>query len=100
MKEITITKSIIAEKINQEIGLPKEDAALIINSILDEIKNCLQKDGIVKISSFGTLLVNEKRERPGVIPKTSQKVIIKARKSISFKPSRIMKKSINNKPDE
>ncbi|MBV0899761.1 MAG: HU family DNA-binding protein [Wolbachia endosymbiont of Fragariocoptes setiger] len=92
----TITKATIAKKINQEIGLSEESSNAIIEHILNEINNCLIKDGTVKISSFGTFLVVDKSERPGNVPNTSQKVVVKARKSISFKPSKILKKSINN----
>jgi integration host factor subunit alpha len=91
----TVTKAKIVEKISQEVGLPKEEIYSIVNSILGEIKAYLVKDGIVKISSFGTFIVNHKKERPGNIPNTSQKIVIKARKSISFRPAKTIKESIN-----
>ena len=69
-KDTTVTKATIAENINQEIGLSKEDSASIIDDILNEIKTSLAKDGIVKISSFGTFLVKKKKERPGNVPNT------------------------------
>ncbi|VVC27544.1 Integration host factor (IHF)-like DNA-binding domain,Histone-like DNA-binding protein [Cinara cedri] len=94
-KSQTLTKLTIAEKINQEIGLSKKDSAAMIDNILDEIKAYLVKDGVVKISSFGTLVVNKKRERPGNVPNGFKKVIIKEKKSISFRPSRIIKNLIN-----
>ncbi|QKX03096.1 integration host factor subunit alpha [Wolbachia endosymbiont of Litomosoides sigmodontis] len=93
---MTVTKAIIAEDINQEIGLSKEDSAAIIDDILDEIKTSLVKDGIVKISSFGTFSIKKKKERPGNVPNTSKKVIIQARNSVSFRPSKVVKKLINN----
>lgn len=96
-KDTTVTKATIAECINQEIGLSKEDSIAIIDDILDEIKTSLAKDGIVKISSFGTFLVRRKKERPGNVPNTSEKVVIQARNSISFKPSQVLKKLINNR---
>ncbi|RDD35737.1 Integration host factor subunit alpha [Wolbachia endosymbiont of Cylisticus convexus] len=96
-KDTTVTKATIAECINQEIGLSKEDSIAIIDDILNEIKTSLVKDGIVKISSFGTFLVKKKKERPGNIPNTSKKVVIQARKSISFRPSQVLKKLINNR---
>lgn len=61
-KDTTVTKAMIAENINQEIGLSKEDSASIIDDILDEMKTSLAKDGIVKISSFGTFLVKKRRK--------------------------------------
>lgn len=96
-KDTTVTKAKIAECINQEIGLSKEDSIAIIDDILDEIKTSLAKDGIVKISSFGTFFVKNKKERPGNIPKTSERVVIQARKSISFRPSKMTKRLINNR---
>ncbi|MDD9331853.1 MAG: integration host factor subunit alpha [Wolbachia sp.] len=95
-KAKTVTKATIVESINQDIGLSKEDSASIVDDILDEIKTGLIEDGVVKISSFGTLLVKRKKERPGNIPCTSQKVMVKARNSISFRPSKVIKKLINN----
>lgn len=95
-KDTTVTKATIAENINQEIGLSKEDSASIIDDILNEIKTSLAKDGIVKISSFGTFLVKKKKERPGNVPNTSEKVMMQARSSISFRPSKIIKNLINN----
>lgn len=95
-KDTTVTKATIAECINQEIGLSKEDSVAIIEDILDEIKTSLAKDGIVKISLFGTFLVRRKKARPGNVPNTSEKVVIQARNSISFRPSQMLKKLINN----
>lgn len=94
-KDMTVTKAIIAEDINREIGLSKEDSAAIVDDILDEIKAGLVKDGIVKISSFGTFLVKKKKERPGNIPNTPKKVVVQARNSVSFRPSKVIKKLIN-----
>ncbi|MGL9717508.1 MAG: integration host factor subunit alpha [Wolbachia sp.] len=94
-KDTTVTKATIAEHINQEIGLSKEDSAAIIDDILDEIKASLVKDGIVKISSFGTFLIKRKKERPGNVPNTAKKVVIQARNSVSFRPSKVIKKLIN-----
>ncbi len=65
-KDITVTKATIAEDINQEIGLSKEDSAAIIDDILDEIKASLVKDGIVKISSFGTFLIKKRKKGQGM----------------------------------
>lgn len=96
-KGTTVTKATIIESINREIGLSKEDSAAIIDDILNEIKTSLVKDGIVKIPSFGTFLVRRKKERPGNVPNTSERVIIRARNSISFRPSQMLKKLINNR---
>ncbi|APR98160.1 integration host factor subunit alpha [Wolbachia endosymbiont of Folsomia candida] len=96
LKEMTVTKAKIVEIINQEIGFSKGDSAAIIEDILDEIRTSLAKDKKVKIQSFGTFVVKRKKARPGNVPKTSKKVIIPERNSISFKPSGNIKRLINN----
>lgn len=96
LKETTLTKAKIVEIINQEIGFSKKDSAAIIDDILNEIKASLVEDKIVKISSFGTFVVKKKKARPGNVPKTSEKVVVLARNSISFRPSKNIKKLINN----
>ncbi|MDG7056506.1 MAG: HU family DNA-binding protein [Wolbachia endosymbiont of Meromenopon meropis] len=92
---MTVTKATIVDDINREIGLSKEDSAAIVNDILNEIKIGLVRDGIVKISSFGTFLVKRKKERPGNVPNTSKKVIIQSRNSVSFRSSKLIKRLIN-----
>ncbi len=82
-KDITVTKATIAEDINQEIGLSKEDSAAIIDDILDEIKASLVKDGIVKISSFGTFLIKKRKKGQGMY-QIHQKKVVNSRQEIQF----------------
>ena len=51
---------------------------------------------LIKISSFGTLRTRFKKPRIGRNPKTSKEFTISARNIISFIPSKILKKKINN----
>ncbi|WCR54493.1 MAG: Integration host factor subunit alpha [Wolbachia endosymbiont of Ctenocephalides orientis wCori] len=100
IKQITLTKEEIAKNINQEIGLSKEDSVMLVNDIVDAVKESLLEEGKVKIPSLGTFLIKEKKERLGNIPSISKKilkkVIVSARKVICFRPSPKLKKLINN----
>ncbi|MGL9762766.1 MAG: HU family DNA-binding protein [Wolbachia sp.] len=90
-KDMTVTKATIAEDINREIGLSKKDSAAIIDDILDEIKASLVKDGIVKISSFGTFLVKKKEGKARKYTKYTKKIVVQARNSVSFRSSKVIK---------
>ncbi len=91
----TITRSDIAEKIYEEIGISRKDAGDILDLMIGEIREQLIQGNDVKLSSFGTLMLRRKKPRIGRNPKTGVEATISARTVISFKPSQIMRKSIN-----
>ena len=91
----TITRYDIAETLYQEVGLSRKVSGEILDMILEEISQELANGNSVKISSFGTFLVRNKKPRIGRNPKTGVDATISARRVISFKPSQIMRKSIN-----
>ena len=55
----------------------------------------LVKGNKIKISSFGTFLVVDKKERIGRNPKTKVEAKIVARKVVKFKPSNTVKEKLN-----
>ena len=63
--------------------------------ILDEIVKELSAGNDVKLSSFGTFSLRDKKERSGRNPKTGVEAVISSRRVISFKPSQTMRKQIN-----
>lgn len=91
----TNTRADIAEKIYTEIGLSRKDASDILDMIVDEIIDDLSKGNDVKLSSFGTFSLRDKRARSGRNPKTGVEAVITPRRVISFKPSQTMRKIIN-----
>ena len=67
----------------------------ILDMILDEMTNELVKGNDVKLSSFGTFALRNKKARAGRNPKTGVEAVISPRRVISFKPSQTMRKIIN-----
>ena len=91
----TITRSDIAEKIYEEIGISRKDAGDILDLMIGEIREQLIQGNDVKLSSFGTLMLRRKNPRIGRNPKTGVEAEICSRRVISFKPSQTMRLSIN-----
>ena len=91
----TITRADVAEAIYEEIGLSRKDSNDILDMILDEMTNELVKGNDVKLSSFGTFALRNKKARAGRNPKTGVEAVISPHRVISFKPSQTMRKIIN-----
>ena len=91
----TITRADVAEAIYEEIGFSRKDSNDILDMILDEMTNELVKGNDVKLSSFGTFALRNKKARAGRNPKTGVEAVISPRRVISFKPSQTMRKIIN-----
>jgi integration host factor subunit alpha len=91
----TITRADLTEAVIREVGLPRNESAEMVENVIQEIAACLERGEQVKISSFGTFNVRQKRERVGRNPKTGETVPIAPRRVIGFRPSNIMKDRIN-----
>ncbi len=95
MVKNNLTRKDLANKIFRKIGFSKNISLNIIDNFFNELINNLIKNNKVKISSFGTFSVLNKKERIGRNPKTKVVAKITSRKVVKFKPSLILKEKIN-----
>tara|TARA_B100000029_G_scaffold151427_1_gene146541 strand:+ start:5053 stop:5349 length:297 start_codon:yes stop_codon:yes gene_type:complete len=95
-----ITRDDIANYINNEFGLAKNDCNDLVKDIIDDIIVGLKNNDIVKIHNFGTFKIRKKNARKGRNPKTKEEVIISPRKVISFIPSKNILRKINDLVNE
>jgi len=93
-----MTKASIITRIYEKVGFSKNEATDVVEATFEIIKCCLERGEKVKISGFGNLVVNNKRPRKGRNPQTGEEITIVGRKVLTFKPSQILKKSLNNIP--
>lgn len=59
--------------------------------MVDTIAKAVVKSGKVSILGFGTFSVKQRAARTGINPLTKEKIKIKAKKVVSFKPSKSLK---------
>lgn len=90
-----MTKAEIVEHIYERVGFSKKEAAEVVESIFEVIKARLEMGEKVKISGFGNFVINEKRPRKGRNPQTGEEIVISGRRVLSFKPSQVLKRTIN-----
>ena len=92
-----MTKADIVEGVYERLGgFSKKEAAAIVETILDVIKDSLVAGEKVKISSFGSFTVRAKRQRMGRNPKTGRPLQITARRVLTFKPSQVLRSILNS----
>jgi integration host factor subunit alpha len=90
-----MTKAIIINAIHQELGLPKNRSAELLELLLELIKNKLEDGEDVLISGFGKFCVKKKNPRRGRNPATGDDMILKQRRVITFRCSHLLRKKIN-----
>ncbi|HIJ59335.1 MAG TPA: integration host factor subunit alpha [Nitrospirae bacterium] len=93
-----MTKADIVALLIEKNGLQKAEAQLIVEIVIEKIKESLIANETVKISGFGTFTVKKKNARVGRNPKTKIEVEITPRRVVTFKASDQIKKilKINN----
>ena len=90
------TRKELTKKLYQNIGFSKNYSSIIIDDFFEILIQGLLKSGKIKISSFGTFKVINKKERIGRNPKTKIEAIIVPRKVVKFIPSTLIKEKLNS----
>ena len=93
---VNLTKKEIINSIYMQLGYSKKICETLLDEFFDIFLEKLILYKKVKISSFGTFSIREKKERIGRNPKTKVHALIKQRNVITFKASKELKKFINN----
>ena len=96
MVKKNFTRKDLSNKIYQNLGFSKNFSSTIIDNFFEILIQELLKSNKVKISSFGTFKVINKKERIGRNPKTKIEAKIVPRKVVKFKPSLLVKENLNN----
>jgi integration host factor subunit alpha len=96
MAQKTITRRDLSEAVYKAVRLSRTQSAAIVEAFFKEIAECLERGEPVRLSSFGSFVVREARQRMGRNPKTGKQVEISARRVMVFKPSAVLKARINS----
>ena len=89
-----MTKTDLVEVVYERVGLSRREAVKALDIVLEIIKDSLCRGEKVKISGFGSFVVNRKRARRGRNPQTGDPLIITSRCVLSFKASDILKERL------
>ena len=90
----TLTRMDLGESLVREIGLSRSESSDLVESVLAHLSDTLVSGEMVKISSFGTFGLRDKKARVGRNPKTGEEAAIVPRRVLTFRPSHLMKSSV------
>ena len=94
MEKSATTRSTLSEAVYRNVGLSRNESSALVDSVFNEISKSLIDGKNVKISSFGTFIVRNKKERIGRNPKTGEEVAITARQVVTFRSSNVLKSEV------
>ena len=95
MVKKNFTRKDLSNNIYKNLGFSKNFSSSMVDDFFEIMIQHLIKFNKIKISSFGTFEVINKKERMGRNPKTKVEAKISSRRIVKFKPSSIFKKKIN-----
>ena len=94
MSEKTLTRAEISDCIASRLNLSRRRARELLEETLEEMSKGLEREGQLKLSSFGSFSIRKKKNRIGRNPKTGQEVMIEPRQVISFRASLSLKELV------
>jgi integration host factor subunit alpha len=114
---MTLTKSDIVRHVRENVRLKKPEkeaqiylfpemdcvflsrnrAARIVGSLMEIIKAALVKGQDVRIFGFGKFQVKFKWARSGRNPRTGERIILRSRRVVTFRPFRKLRDRINRR---
>ena len=95
----TITKRDLVVRISNETGMTQQQVFDVLQHFIDDATACLAQGDEVVLRNFGTFQVKRTEPKIGRNPnKPAQVVTIPERKVVKFKPGKIMKQLITDRP--
>jgi integration host factor subunit alpha len=92
---MALTKDELVTRLQTQIGMTKPEFRQIVERLFEIMKTTLADGEDLLISGFGTFLVKQKNARRGRNPQTKEALLLKARKVLVFKTSRVLREKIN-----
>jgi len=92
-----MTKYELIEKIHGNLKnseLSKTEVTEIVDSLFENLGYCIKKDKRFYFPNFGTWTVRSRKSRKGRNPQTGATINIKASRTVGFRPSPNLKKTL------
>ena len=90
-------KQDIVDSVSEKTGLTKLEVEAVINTSFKEIIMTLSKNEKIELRGFGTFSVKHRLPKKARNPKTGDPIFLPERYVPVFKPSKLMKKTVNEK---
>jgi len=92
---MAMTRKELAAVLIERAGFEAGKIAEFVNQVFEIMKEALEKGEKVKIPGFGIFTLREKAARAGRKPRSGERMQISARRVVTFKPSGMLRKTLN-----
>ena len=89
-----MSRAFIADVIQESTGLSRAASNSVAGELIDAIVKELKREGVFTVPSFGTFRVRRTAARKGRNPFTGESMKVRAGKTVRFKASPTLKKSV------
>lgn len=66
-----------------------------MDTVIESMAERLEEGEDVLVTGFGKFEVRSKKERPGRNPKTGEKLVVTARRVVTWRPSRVLRERMS-----
>jgi DNA-binding protein HU-beta len=92
-----VTKSELVGQVAGRADLSKQEAARAVDAVLATIEDALRRGSEVALSGFGKFHVSERSARPGVNPRTGERIHIPATRLPRFTAGSVLKSAVKGR---
>ena len=92
-----MTKAEIISKISEKTGVEKVTSLAVVEAFMSEVKESISNNQAVFLRGFGTFAVKHRMPKKARNPATGDPVYLPERYVPVFKPSKLMKNTVNDK---
>jgi len=92
---MNLTKSDVIERIRDQLDIPRDQSSEITETLIEIIKATLESGEGILISGFGKFCVKEKAARNGRNPHTGDDMVLRKRRVVTFRCSKILRDKVN-----
>ena len=89
-----MTKGELIDAVAKSAEISKVAAGMAVDATFDSIAKAIRKSKRFQVPGFGTFTVRSRKARKGRNPQTGAVIIIKASRSVGFKPAPVLKKGL------
>lgn len=90
----TLTKTDLATRLVDQIGLNRAESRELVDALLNEISAALCAGEDVRLWGFGNFILRDKVARPGRNPRNGEETIIVPRRVVTFRPGQKLRKKV------
>jgi len=92
---MSFTKDSLIHSVSEIAGLKRTQARRAVETTVEIIKSTLASGEDLMISRFGKFEVRDKGSRKGRNPQTGEALTLDARRTVTFKPSGVLRRKLN-----